>query len=99
LKVRYDEARALADELQRLPAEEYEDVWSAAWSDEMTIALEIMAQPVFSAADLGFKCDVLIRSLGGSEHKDDDMTDATGWLDRAPFRIINDARSLAGQAA
>ncbi len=100
LKVQFDQAAAKEAELHQLPPEAYEDVWQVAWREMMDIALKVMGQTVHTPADFRFKHQVWIRASGVDEgERDDDMSTDTGWLERAPHRLINDARSLAGQVA
>ena len=72
------------------------DDWVAAWEALTDIAYEVMREPVASSADFAFKLavwDLTIRDTEPTEFSDD-LSEVWGWMDRAPYRLIEDARQL-----
>jgi hypothetical protein len=94
LKRQHEAAHALRLELQRHLPEGEDGAWQEAHEHETEIARAIIAEPVTSPADFAIKVAVWEASIADEDDHDGDVSEYSGWMDRAMPRLLKDARAL-----
>lgn len=98
LKAEFEAAHTVERALSTLPAEEAEERWEAALGDVNEITFRIMQEPVHSFADFGFKLHAWHYAIRDPNQDSGDIAEVGYWMERAPCRLLDDARKLMGEA-